>query len=202
MATMAYTKIIAIGNKESIDLYASEIHLNNCFLDLEKLSPQPSHFSQSYWEQSIENKNEIRTWRANNWGTDMPIVVNKVINDHRPEELSLHIMHLETKYIHPLGYIEKIADKFTNLDFLIEVELEPSYSILEYYDNKKMDCTRIFEIQDFYDEQFFEKLTPQYLDKFEKILINKQIREALLYTESGKIYLDLNFPNGTPFSLI
>lgn len=176
---MAHTTLIAVGEKDLIDKYANHIILVDGFLEL----------------KGINTFAKCKSYILND------VFVNQIITDFRTNEFSLHVMHFETKYAPYREYIEKITRYYKELDFLLEVNGE-SYSILDYYDNKEICCTRLFSIDDICDEDFFNQLSPDYLKRYEPFAVNKKTKAALGYTQSGKTYLDLKFPNGIPFSLL
>lgn len=204
MANMAYTRIIAIGNNQSIQNYSNKIRLfkDEQLIDTNRMFPQLAHFTDKFIKESEINREEIKKWRYENWGTDTGIAIHRLISDTRLNKFSLHIMDIDTKYCAPFGFVNSLSNKHKNLNFLIDIELEPSYALLEYIDNSNNQALTIFEIADFFDNDFFENLKPNYLNNFDDLETTPEIHAALDYTRTGKTYLKLKFPNGIPFSLL
>jgi hypothetical protein len=198
MPNLAHSTLIAMGDFDSIQSYSKEIEVENSLLVLDKLIPAPDIFTEDYWNNSEANKNEIKKWRYSNWGTmAFPLVHSEIIENY-PGEYALHIMTIATHYCPPSPFINKLIERHQFLNFINEIEFESSETILEYYDNSKKECSTIFRIEDRCDTEFWENLTPKYLEKFDLIKINNRINRALSHTSCGKILLELKYPDGIP----
>lgn len=87
--------------------------------------------------------------------------------------------------------VQKISEQIKNLSLLIEIEIEPAFSIVLYRDKYQNELQTLIEIPDYRDDEFFSNLHPDYLKNFETPNLSPELIQILSNTTTGKTLLDL-----------
>lgn len=88
-------------------------------------------------------------------------------------------------------FIEEIIHKIKGLSLFIDVEIEPGYVALLHKSAFQTKPIKIFEIDDFRDDDHTPYLDKNYLDKFDRINPSSKLTEILRKSHFGNIYLNL-----------
>lgn len=99
------------------------------------------------------------------------------------------------KCFYKAGYPEDILGslikELKGLSMIIEVDGEPGFAALLYKAKDQEKLSNLFEIDDYLNDELFENIDPSYLNKFDKIHLDRQLIEYIRKTAIGCTYTNL-----------
>jgi hypothetical protein len=106
-------------------------------------------------------------------------------------EENIRIISCSFKSGYPEDILDSLIKELKGLSMIIQVGEETGYETLLYKDKDQKELFTLFTIEDCLNDEFFENFDPAYLNKFDKIHLDRPLIEYIRKTSIGCAYTNL-----------